>query len=99
MQTPTCLAPFVGLGTFLGWGHRQVDGAMDGRDNDDDFAIDEAGEQRKEAIAFASLYPEAGVHHWLSPTWRITSSGAYYMTTEGRKYDSWVYGFYLAWLH
>jgi hypothetical protein len=99
LQAPTRVAPFVGLGTFLGWGHRHVDGTMDGRDNNNNYAIDEFGEERRESIGFATLYPEVGVHLWCMQPWRITGSAAYYMTTEGRKYDSWVYGLYFAWLY
>ncbi|MFO0923424.1 MAG: hypothetical protein U0905_13150 [Pirellulales bacterium] len=93
LQTPTRLAPFVGLGTTNGFSRSVEDGTHDGRDNDDDQFIDEPGETITGIDrTFFSIYPEVGAHFWLNGRWRLTTFGRYMMTSFGRDDDDWMIG-------
>jgi hypothetical protein len=93
LQTPTRLAPFVGLGTFNGVSRCYELADRDGVDNDDDGWIDESGEEKKTIDGWlSSLYPEAGAHWWINGDWRVTAYGRYLVTTEGRDNDDWLLG-------
>jgi hypothetical protein len=91
LQTPTRVAPFIGFGGFGGSGEREV-AAIDGRDNDDDIFVDEPGETKTELRALFAVYPEVGVHAWLTPRCRLSGFGRYYVTTDGRASDFWYVG-------
>jgi hypothetical protein len=93
LQTPTRVAPFLGVGMFHG-GSRGVELAdWDGRDNDDDGLIDERGEEESDVDDWLSaVYPEVGAHVWLNGSWRLTAYGRYFVTTEGRDHDDWLIG-------
>ena len=96
LQTPTRIAPFVGVGTFQGIsrGVRLAD--EDGLDNDDDGRWDEKGETDGYIDGLLSVvYPEVGVHAWLNGNWRITTYGRYLVTSQGRAYDDWLLGLQL----
>lgn len=97
LQTPTRIAPFVGVGTFHG-GSRGVELAdWDGVDNDDDGLIDERGEEKSGVDDWLSaVYPEAGTHLWVNGNLRLTAYGRYFVTTEGREHDDWLVGLQLA---
>ncbi len=98
VQTPTRLAPFVGVGTFLGYSEHEVCGEHDWIDNDDDGWTDEWGEKDTETGFLAAVYPELGAHFWLNGRARLTVSGAYLVTTEGRNSDFWFFGVGFGWL-
>ena len=92
-QTPTRLAPFVGVGMFHGASKTEELADNDGLDNDDDDWIDESGETDEGIDAWiSSVYPEVGVHWWINGSWRLTASGRYFVTTEGRNHDDWLIG-------
>jgi hypothetical protein len=95
IQPPTRLAPFVGMGGYLGWAGWE-DAAMDSVDNDDDGFTDELGEDQ--SVFVAALVPELGMHYWITSRLRLTSSADYRLTTSGRDSDSMYYGLSLAWL-
>lgn len=88
LQTPTRLAPFIGIGAVAATGERDV--SEDGLDNDYNFLVDEPGEDLSEY--FASVYPEVGAHFWLTPRVRMTASAAYHVTSTGRDDDQWLFG-------
>lgn len=93
MQTPTRIAPFAGVGMFLGARPHKELADMDGIDNDDDGTIDEFGEKSWDFDNWlVSVYPEVGAHIWLNGSWRITAFGRYLLTTEGRGHDDWLLG-------
>ena len=96
LQTPTRIAPFVGVGTFQG-GSRGVELAhWDGVDNDGDGFIDEFGEEKSTVDNWLSVvYPELGAHLWIDGNWRLTTYGRYLVTSEGRKHDDWLMGLQL----
>lgn len=96
-QTPTRIAPFAGAGAFLGGNRYSSPAENDREDNDDDGSIDERGELETKYKAFAAVYPEVGVHAWLTGTTRLTASARYYVTEEGRKDDFWYIGLALGW--
>jgi hypothetical protein len=81
LQTPTRLAPFVGLGAYGGFTPEFITND-DGHDNDNDGFVDEAGEENRRDAVFA-VVPEAGVHFWLTPQWRLTGGLSYLVTTDG----------------
>ncbi|MBP89422.1 MAG: hypothetical protein CMJ64_22375 [Planctomycetaceae bacterium] len=87
-QTPTRLAPFVGVGALAAGGERDV--SDDGLDNDNNLLVDEPNEDLSEY--FASVYPEVGVHYWLTPRVRLTAGAAYQVTSTGRDDDQWTFG-------
>lgn len=93
LQTPTRLAPFVGVGGYLGMNWETVDADDDGVDNDEDGATDELGEEDTEYdLTMASIYPEVGAHFWWTPHARLTGFGRYWVTTDGRESDAWIVG-------
>lgn len=99
IQTPTRLAPFAGAGLFAGVGSVPwVRADDDDIDNDDDLFIDEPGETKTDTIFMGAAYPEVGLHFWLTPSVRLTSSASYYFTTAGRSHDFWFIGSSLAFL-
>lgn len=97
LQTPTRIAPFVGLGTFNGYSEVKTIADRDSRDNDDDGFVDEPGEKKTSYDGWlSSVYPEVGAHFWLNGSWRLTAFGRYFVTTEGREHDDWLIGGQLA---
>jgi hypothetical protein len=92
LHTPTRLAPFVGMGALATYFERDVPAAHDGSDNDDDLFIDEKGEEKESAEFFGAVYPETGIHFWMTPKSRLTASGRYMITTDGRNSDTWYVG-------
>lgn len=99
VQAPSRLAPFAGVGTFIGGNGRQVGARDDFIDNDDDGAIDERGETKTRGEFMASVYPELGVHYWLTSDLRMTGSAQYHVTTDGRDSDFWFIGVSFSWLN
>ncbi|MDA7977492.1 MAG: hypothetical protein MPJ50_01825 [Pirellulales bacterium] len=99
VQTPSRVAPFAGLGVFGGYSEFSEVADSDGIDNDDNGFIDERGEE-KESVdgALGAVYPELGVHFWLTSHIRLTAAASYYVTTKGRDYDHWMYGVSLGYL-
>ncbi|NOZ41228.1 MAG: hypothetical protein GXP24_13530 [Planctomycetes bacterium] len=80
LQSPTRLAPFVGIGAYAGF-TPEIGRSEDGIDNDFDGFVDNSGEA--ESTFVGALIPEAGCHFWLTPGWRVTGSASYYVTTSG----------------
>ncbi|WP_404310599.1 hypothetical protein [Neorhodopirellula lusitana] len=96
-QTPTRLAPFVGLGLFAGVSSVTEEAADDHIDNDEDGSVDEFGEEEESFDgALMAVYPETGLHFWWTPRVRLSGFGRYLVTTEGRDADSWYYGVTIA---
>ena len=86
LQTPTRVAPFVGVGAKAGILATDVleiaaETALDA-EFDDDTDID----------GLAAVYPEVGVHFWADGNLRFTLFGRYLVTTEGRDFDDWLIG-------
>lgn len=92
LQTPTRLAPFVGIASFIGGNWETVDASHDGIDNDDDNSTDELGEDKTNFYFRGGIGPEVGVHYWLTGKSRLTLSGQHLFSTEGRKSDMWMLG-------
>lgn len=93
LQSPSRLAPFVGIGGFAGYAKESVSAERDGVDNDEDGFADEWGEEHERVSgAMAAAYPEIGVHLWWTPRVRLTGLGRYLFTTEGRDADDWWLG-------
>jgi hypothetical protein len=100
VQTPSRVAPFVGLGGYLGVSPLVglENAESDGIDNDDNGMVDEPHETRLTTDWFAAIYPEIGLHIWATPRMRWTGSAAYYVSTEGRDHDFWYLGAYVSWI-
>jgi hypothetical protein len=97
LQTPTRIAPFVGIGAFNGFSTGEERADDDGIDNDDDGLVDERREKRTTYDGWLSaIYPEVGLHLWLDGCWRVTAYGRYLVTTEGRGQDDWLLGLQIA---
>jgi hypothetical protein len=91
LTLPWRLAPFVGVGGFIGWWDAQVRAEADLVDNDWDGVVDEIGETKDVIVdGVIVLYPEAGIHLWLTDSVCLTLSGRYHMTTAGRAHDAWL---------
>jgi hypothetical protein len=96
-QTPSRLAPYFGGGAFAGATASEVINALEEGD-DDDFPLPEPenpqnpskNDDRTDFIA--GVFPEAGLHLWLTPSVRLSAGGSYYVTTDGRDSDFWYYG-------
>jgi len=86
-QAPSRLAPFAGLGVFGGYSERTE--------------YPPCGCEPETTVdgALAAVYPELGVHFWLSPRLRLTASASYFISTEGRDHDAWLFGFNVGWLN
>lgn len=89
---PWRISPFVGGGIFAGSWTTHEPATDDGVDNDDDSVIDEAGEEKEITDYLWAVYPEAGLHIWLTDAVRITGTYRYYVTTDGRDSDAALYG-------
>ncbi len=98
IQSPSRVAPFGGIGIFAGYAKRDVVADTDGRDNNDNLIVDEKGELGEKTFGFLSVYPEVGLHVWLTSRCRLTSSVSYHVSTEGRDADFVFYGVALAFL-
>lgn len=93
LQTPTRLAPFVGVGLFAGASSTRSPAEHDNVDNDDDGAVDEDGETEFDFDGvLAAVYPEVGLHFWWTPRVRLSGFGRFMVTTEGRRADSSYFG-------
>jgi len=97
LNTPGPLQAFIGLGVFLGYSKERASADNDWIDNDDDGFTDEYGEE-KEIIdnVLGSIYPEAGIHLWISDKTRLTLTAKYQITTEGSDHNFWMYNFGIA---
>lgn len=90
------IAPFVGAGLMLGsWTEYEL-AESDGIDNDGDGSVDEAGEEEEVTDYLGAIYPEIGLHLWLTESLRITASTRYYITSKGRGSDRRLSGIGLA---
>jgi hypothetical protein len=94
-QLPSRLAPFTGAGVLAATGKRSLE--SDRLDNDHDLLIDESDEEEIES--YFAVFPEAGVHFWLTPYWRLTAAASYHVTSSGRDDDQWLFGIGLSLLN
>jgi hypothetical protein len=93
VQLPTRLTPFAGVGVFGGYSRTEGVGPNNGYDDNGNDIIDEYGELTEDSYdAFLSIFPEIGVHLWLTDHLRLTASASYHITTEGRNHDFWLVG-------
>ena len=85
------VSPFIGAGFFYGTDEEDVPADNDGIDNDRDGTVDEAGETKEVVTdSIFTIYPEAGIHVWLSDNFRITWSNKYYQTNKGIDHNFWM---------
>ena len=96
-HSPSRIAPFVGAGMFNGISWRYDYEPADGTDNDNNGVTDDEGDYEIDGWR-TSVYPELGLHAWLTSRLRLTGSVAYHITTEGRDHDYWLTGLELSWL-
>jgi hypothetical protein len=92
LQSPSRLAPFVGVGAYGGL-TPGITSNDDGHDNDYDGQIDEWDEDERDLVA--GVFPEAGAHFWLTPEWRLTAAASY-MTLSSSGPDLPMYSVSLA---
>lgn len=97
LQTPTRLAPFVGMNCYLGYW--PFGDGKDGRDNNGNGYIDEDIERLEssdDGEVVIAARPEAGLHFWITPRVRLTGSAGYQFVAEGSEPDSLTYGISLS---
>ncbi|MEN1682203.1 MAG: hypothetical protein AAGJ46_21725 [Planctomycetota bacterium] len=95
LQAPSRLAPFVGLGGYTGW----AGGGPDEEDSSDPPGGDADGLGRSDHRLLSAVYPEVGVHTWLTPNWRLTAMARHYEAFTGvDSQDYQTFGFSLAYL-
>lgn len=93
LQPPSRLAPFVGLGSYLGGTKFPASAEDDDIDHDKDGSVDEDGEMSRGSFEmYGAIYPELGLHFWLKSDVRATVSAQYHFSTAGRKHDYWFIG-------
>ena len=91
LQSPTRLAPFVGVGGSAGILLQDaVPLLLDLGDDSPPSLLDE--EEAETTGGLATFYPEVGAHFWLDGRIRLTAFGRYLITTEGRDFDDWLVG-------
>lgn len=94
MELGTRVSPFVGVGGYYGYHSNKTPAENDRLDNDGDGQVDESGEKDTQIDrSMATIYPEAGLHIWIDKANRLTLSGKYHVTTEGRDSDFWLFCF------
>jgi len=97
VQTPSRIAPFAGVGGFVGYSKVKELADDDFIDNDGDMFIDEPGERGTVVDGMLSVvYPEVGIHFWPNGNWRLTTFGRYLISSEGRSQDDWLLGAQMA---
>ncbi|MDE0837939.1 MAG: hypothetical protein OSB41_02705 [Kiritimatiellae bacterium] len=91
-QFPWRFSPYVGVGAFAGYSREDVRAENDDRDNDHDGYTDERGEEKSVVDnVTSSVYPELGLLLWIKDDVRLSLSGRYHISSEGREFDAWVY--------
>ena len=63
-------------------------------DDDGDGEIDESDELADDGVI--AIYPEAGVHFWLTPEWRLTGSTSYWVAVDEDLDGFWMWNLSLA---
>ena len=94
LQSPSRLAPFVGMGTYAGASPKMFEDGPNFMDDDGDGQIDEPDELGKDGVL--AIYPEAGVHFWLTPEWRLTGSASYWTALTEKADGFWMWNISLA---
>ena len=90
LTLPWRLAPFVGVGGFVGWWDAQVPEA-NLVDDDSRGRVAATGDTQPIILdGVIVLYPEVGLHLWLTDSLRLTLSSRYHVTTAGRAHDAWL---------
>lgn len=85
------IAPFLGFGFFYGEAREDVEARDDNIDNDGDGSVDERGEMKSKRLdSMGAVYPEVGIHLWVSDNVRITGSGKYFITTKDEVDNYWI---------
>jgi|GEM_PF-589226 len=92
LQTPTRLAPFVGVGTYVNVLDVGINLLISEMQNDDDDCGCHDDDDIKWKSVFATAYPEVGLHYWVTPSLRLTGSAAYHFSTQGRDNDFLMLG-------
>src|SRR5690606_4043381 len=94
LQSPSRLAPFVGMGTYAGTSPKMFENGPNFIDDDGDGQIDEPDEFGEDGVL--AVYPEAGVHFWLTPGWRLTGSASYWTALTEKADGFWMWNISLA---
>ncbi len=82
LQTPSRVAPFIGAGALVAYREISDEDDPDDIDNDMDGLIDEYGEiNRTQDEVLGAVYPEVGIHFWLTHQWRLTTSVSYWISS------------------
>lgn len=91
VQTPTQLAPFVGVGTFLGWQEQKTTTTTVSEESFWGFHSTQTTTKTK-TKGLATVYPEVGVIFWVSPHVYLATRAAYNFTSLRHDKESWMLG-------
>ena len=101
IQSPSRIAPFVGVGGFAGWTATRnrpkrtnddddpPDDPFDEDDDDDWFDLLLAASFRalyENTEPSAGIYPEIGCHYWVTERHRVTGFARYYLSDSGEDF-------------
>ena len=93
LQTPTRLAPFVGVGGSAGLLLQDAVPLLVEAAFESDNQIESFTQSESDSVGgIAAVYPEVGMHFWLDGRIRLTAFGRYLVTSEGREFDDWMVG-------
>ncbi len=90
IAVPWWLSPFAGVGVYGGWSELEILAAL--FSDDPGAPDDQRVVETDEGSLLGAIFPEIGVHLWVTDNLRITGLARYYVTTEGRALDYWYYG-------
>lgn len=76
LESPTFVAPFVGVGLTTGYDLDAI------RQEFQHFDY-----RRPTRGYMVAIYPEAGIHYWITENFRVTGSASYYVSSKGRDSD------------
>lgn len=91
VQTPTQLAPFVGVGTFLGWQEQKTTTTTVSKESFWGLHSTSTTTETK-TKGLATVYPEVGVIFWVSPHVYLATRAAYNFTSLRHDKESWMLG-------
>ncbi|PTQ90771.1 hypothetical protein C8N29_102171 [Agitococcus lubricus] len=86
------VAPYAGLGVYVGQNSHEHPAQQDKVDNDDDGFTDEIGETTVDNQWMSAIYPELGMRIAWGQQFTLRTMARYMVSSAGRRQDDWFYG-------